>query len=282
MPTPDGLAFEVGERHLLSERRRTRDRLTVLHNSGVRVIVDDLGAAAAATDVEPDALRDWAVELFGTLRAFPLDLVKLDPRFVRRLESDERLRAVIDAAHASDIAVVALAVEDEAMATRAAERVGFDLGQGFHFARPRAPGRDRRVARGGMNRLRPRWVAWPHGRPGRVRRARDAVHVGAVLGRAAHDPQPVRRRGSRAGDVPPRLPRVRRVQGGHEPQGLALQDPHQHLHQLVPGEEAPARAGRPRRHRGLLPVPPPRRARGGGGRAARPRPRCSTASPTRW
>ncbi len=34
------------------------------------------------------------------------------------------------------------------------------------------------------------------------------------------------------------------LQGGHEPQGLALQDPHQHLHQLVPGEEAPAGAGR--------------------------------------
>jgi EAL domain-containing protein (putative c-di-GMP-specific phosphodiesterase class I) len=110
----------------------------VLHNSGVRVIVDDLGAAATATDIEPDALRDWAVELLGTLRAFPLDLVKLDPRFVRRLESDERLRTVIDAAHASDIAVVALAVEDEEMATRA-QRVGFDLGQGFHFARPARP-----------------------------------------------------------------------------------------------------------------------------------------------
>ena len=138
VPTPDGLAFEVGERHLLSERRRTRDRLTVLHNSGVTVVVDDLGAGAAATDVEPDPLCDWAVELFGTLRAFPLDMVKLDPRFVRRLESDERLRAVIDAAHASDIAVVALAVEDEEMAIRA-QRVGFDLGQGFHFARPARP-----------------------------------------------------------------------------------------------------------------------------------------------
>ena len=138
VPAPDGLAFEVGERHLLSKRRRTRDRLTVLHNCGVTVVVDDLGAASAATDVDPDPLRDWAVELFGTLRAFPLGMVKLDPRFVRRLESDERLRAVIDAAHASGIAVVALAVEDEEMATRA-QRVGFDLGQGFHFARPARP-----------------------------------------------------------------------------------------------------------------------------------------------
>ncbi len=104
------------------------------------VIVDDLGAAAAATDVEPDALRDWAVELFGTLRAFPLDLVKLDPRFVRRLESDDRLRAVIDAAHASDIAVVALAVEDEEMATRARAR-RLRPRAGLPLRPSRAPGR---------------------------------------------------------------------------------------------------------------------------------------------
>ena len=133
-----------------------------------------------------------------------------------------------------------------------------------------------------MNRGGPRWVAWPHGRPGAVRRARDALHVGALLGRAAHDAQPVRRRGPRAGDVPARLPRLRRVQGGHEPQGLALQDPHEHVHQLVPGEEAPSRRGRPRRRRGLLPLPPPRRARGG---EAEPHARdrgARRACPTRW
>ena len=49
---------------------------------------------------------------------------------------------------------------------------------------------------------------------------------------------------------------------------------------IVPGEEAPARRGRPRRHRGLLPVPAPGRPRGGRRPSARPRPRCSTASPT--
>ena len=130
-----------------------------------------------------------------------------------------------------------------------------------------------------MNAPAPGWVAWPHGRPGPVRRTRDAVHVCPLFGRAAHDAQPVRRRGPRAGDVPARLPRVRWVQGRHQPQGLALQDPDQHLHQLVPGEEASPRRGRPRRHRGLLPVPPPRRARGGGGgphprdRGAREHPR---------
>ena len=57
----------------------------------------------------------------------------------------------------------------------------------------------------------------------------------ALLGRAAHDPQPGRRRGPRAGDLPAGLPRLRRLRGGHEPQGLALPDPHQHVHQHATG-----------------------------------------------
>jgi EAL domain-containing protein (putative c-di-GMP-specific phosphodiesterase class I) len=140
VPVPSGLAFEIGEHHLVSGNRRTRDRLTVLRNTGVDVIVDDLGAGAAATDVAPDLLRDWAVELFATRRSFPLDVVKFDPHFVRRLATDEHVHAVIEAAHASETAVVALAVEDEEMAARA-RRVGFDLAQGFHFARPERPNR---------------------------------------------------------------------------------------------------------------------------------------------
>jgi EAL domain-containing protein (putative c-di-GMP-specific phosphodiesterase class I) len=137
---PHALAFEVGEHHLLSPRRRTRDRLMMLRNLGVDVIVDDAGAAVAASDVAPDEVRDWAIEFFAGLRSFPLDAVKLDPHFVRRLETDERLQAVVEAAHTADVVVVALAVEDETMVGRA-RRVGFDLAQGFFFARPERPTR---------------------------------------------------------------------------------------------------------------------------------------------
>jgi EAL domain-containing protein (putative c-di-GMP-specific phosphodiesterase class I) len=137
---PRALAFEVGEHHLLSPRRRTRDRVIVLRNLGVEVVVDDLGAAVAASDEAPDSLRDYAIEFFARLRSCPLDAVKLDPHFVGRLETDERLHAVVEAAHTADVMVVALAVEDDAMAARA-RRVGFDLGQGFFFARPERPAR---------------------------------------------------------------------------------------------------------------------------------------------
>jgi EAL domain-containing protein (putative c-di-GMP-specific phosphodiesterase class I) len=135
---PRALAFEISERHLDARRSPTRDRLAVLGNVGVDVIVDDFGAQSAASDAGPETLRDDAIELLASRRDFPLDVVKLDPHFVRRLERDEHVRAVVDAAHASDLRVVALAVEDEAMATRAAD-VGCDLAQGFWFARPERP-----------------------------------------------------------------------------------------------------------------------------------------------
>ena len=109
--------------------------------------------------------------------------------------------------------------------------------------------------------------------------AGDGVHAVAVLGGAAHDPQPRRRRGPRPGDLPQGLPGVRQLPGGHQPQGVALPDPHQHLHQLLPVEEAPARADRARRRRGPLPVPPSGRPGGAPPPAAAPRTRSSTCSP---
>ena len=59
---------------------------------------------------------------------------------------------------------------------------------------PLPPGRSRRFS-----------IRSVRGRPGGLRRAGDAVHVGALRGRAADDAQPLRRRGPRAGDVPPRV-----------------------------------------------------------------------------
>jgi EAL domain-containing protein (putative c-di-GMP-specific phosphodiesterase class I) len=138
VPGPRALAFEVGERHLLSQRLRARDRLTALRNLDVDIVVDDFGATAAATDVEPDELRDSALELLESLAKFPLDVVKLDPRFVTRLDRDARIAEVVDAAHAAGFRVVALAVEDEDDVRRALA-AGFDLAQGFHYFRPERP-----------------------------------------------------------------------------------------------------------------------------------------------
>jgi EAL domain-containing protein (putative c-di-GMP-specific phosphodiesterase class I) len=136
VPGPNALAFEISERNLLSHRLRARDRLTPLRNLGVEIVIDDFGATAAATGVGSVELRDSALELVESLGRFPLDVIKLDPRFVARL--DGAAADVVAAAHAVDLRVVALAVEDEAGARRAQD-ARFDLAQGFFFHRPERP-----------------------------------------------------------------------------------------------------------------------------------------------
>lgn len=136
---PGALIFEVGEHHFRRPRTRERDRLGVLQNLDVAVVVDDFGASVA-TELGPDELRDWSVEQLEFYGRFPVDGVKLDPECVVRLATTARLRTVVDAAHDAGLLVTALAVEDEQMVTRA-HGAGCDLAQGFYFARPERPSR---------------------------------------------------------------------------------------------------------------------------------------------
>ena len=59
------------------------------------------------------------------------------------------------------------------------------------------------------------------------------------------------RRGPGAGDVRQGVRLVPSVPAGHEPEGMAVPDPDQHLHQHLPQAAARAAAGRHRGDRGL-------------------------------
>src|SRR5207248_6406229 len=81
------------------------------------------------------------------------------------------------------------------------------------------------------------------GRPGG---SRGAIRAGGpphaprdVFGRLPAHPKCPRRRGSGPGDLPSRLPRLPPVPAGHEPEGLAVPHPHQHVHQFLQEEAAP-------------------------------------------
>ncbi len=141
VPGAQPLAFELAEHTLLSRRSRHRDRLIGLGNLGAEIVIDDFGADAAASGSEPEALRDSAVAVLESLGPFPLDVIKLDRGFVARCSAGGRpelVAEVVSAAHTAGLRVVALAVETEADAERAAT-AGFDLAQGFHFHRPLPP-----------------------------------------------------------------------------------------------------------------------------------------------
>ena len=282
VPGPHALAIEVSEQRIfLSHRARARDRLTAAAQPRCRDRRRRLRRVGGRDRRRGRRAARLVARAARVAPGLPARRGEARPALrPTRLDDDDRRRRRRGTRRGPPRGRARRRGRADA-STRARRRASISRRDSSSTARTaRVRGRSARVV--DERAVAAGWVAWPHGRSGPVRRARDALHVRAVLGGAAHDAQPVRRRGPRAGDVPARLPRVRWVQGRHQPQGLALQDPHQHLHQLVPGQEAPPRRGRPRRHRGLLPVPPPRRARGGGGRAAPPRPRCSTASPTRW
>src|SRR5262245_50021992 len=61
-------------------------------------------------------------------------------------------------------------------------------------------------------------------------------------------------RGARTGELPARVPRLRRFQGGDEPARVGVPDPDEHIHQLLPQEAARAGHGAGGRHAGLVPV----------------------------
>ena len=118
----------------------------------------------------------------------------------------------------------------------------------------------------------------PQERAARFERDAMPLHRPALRRRPADDAQPRRRRGPRAGDVPQGVLGVRHLPRRHEPQGLAVPDPDQHLHQRLPQAAAPAAAVAHRRDHRLADRPGRASTRRRGCR--RPRSRRWTGSPT--
>src|SRR5437879_11509706 len=82
------------------------------------------------------------------------------------------------------------------------------------------------------------------GTPRALRARRLAVVAIALRGGAPDDPEPCRRGRPGAGDLPAGVPRLRRVPGRNQPQGVALPHPDEQLHQHLPEEAARAADGR--------------------------------------
>jgi EAL domain-containing protein (putative c-di-GMP-specific phosphodiesterase class I) len=93
---------------------------------GVRIAIDDFGTGYSA---------------LGYLRRLPVDALKLDRRFVS--EMDDTDVAVLDAmlamARALDLDTIAEGIETGQQCEHL-RRLGCDLGQGYHLARPMPAG----------------------------------------------------------------------------------------------------------------------------------------------
>lgn len=121
---PDRLTVEITEQTLIADFEACADALRTLAARGVAVALDDFGTGFSN---------------FRTLKALPLDTLKLDRSLVRDVARDGRDRAILAAivamARALSLSVVAEGVENEAQLAVLAEE-GVDLFQGFLRAGP--------------------------------------------------------------------------------------------------------------------------------------------------
>ncbi len=113
------LGFEIPEEARSTDLARAADWVAEIHGLGCRFALDDFGTQSTT---------------FSLLREFPVDLVKIDRRYVRRLAEDpidqQMVRAIVDVCHSLEMSVAIEGVEDEAT-RRAAATLGVDFGQGF-------------------------------------------------------------------------------------------------------------------------------------------------------
>lgn len=116
---PHRLTLEVTEHALVSDFARSAEALAELAADGVRIALDDFGTGYAN---------------FRTLKALPLDTIKLDASLLREADSDMRDRAILTAivamARALSLKVVCEGVERESQLAVLQEE-GCDTFQGF-------------------------------------------------------------------------------------------------------------------------------------------------------
>jgi diguanylate cyclase (GGDEF)-like protein len=121
------IVIEITEDTVLDRvAHATLGRLAALRDRGARIALDDFGTGTSG---------------LAQLLSIPLDVVKLDAAFIRKLGTDARAEKIVAGAirlaHSMDLAVTAEGIEEERQAALLLG-MGCDFGQGWHFARPMA------------------------------------------------------------------------------------------------------------------------------------------------
>ena len=117
----EALTLEITESVLAREEMTSI--LEEVSALGVRLALDDFGTGYSSLSL---------------LQNLPVDTLKIDRSFIRRVDAAERrafVRAILDLAQALDLPVVAEGIEEPEQVLEL-ERLGCRLGQGFYFARP--------------------------------------------------------------------------------------------------------------------------------------------------
>jgi diguanylate cyclase (GGDEF)-like protein len=118
-----GIDIEVTEGALMGDSSSCVQALRVMRNAGIRIAIDDFGTGYSS---------------LARLSDLPIDTLKIDRVFTRRLPDDRRggtlVATLIDLAHAFDMTTVAEGVETQGQLDYLA-RAGCDESQGFLHSR---------------------------------------------------------------------------------------------------------------------------------------------------
>ena len=119
-----GIDIEVTEGALLGDSAACVQALRLMRNAGLRIAIDDFGTGYSS---------------LARLSELPIDTLKIDRVFTRRLPDDRRIgtlvETIIDLAHAFDMTTVAEGVETQKQLNFLA-RAGCDESQGYLHSRP--------------------------------------------------------------------------------------------------------------------------------------------------
>jgi diguanylate cyclase (GGDEF)-like protein len=123
---PEQIELEITESAMLVDPERAKHIVRELHGLGVLIAIDDYGTGFSS---------------LGYLRDLRVHSLKLDKSFVVDLETREQNRVIVEStvqmAHALGLHVVAEGVETK-WVEEYLRSIGYDLGQGYLFARPMA------------------------------------------------------------------------------------------------------------------------------------------------
>jgi EAL domain-containing protein (putative c-di-GMP-specific phosphodiesterase class I) len=118
------LSFELTESFLPVQSDRDRRRLQELHDLGVELAVDDFGTGYSA---------------LSRLRAYPIDILKIDHSFTDGIELDadkrELVRGILDLSQRLHMTTVAEGIEQPRQADELLQ-MSSPLGQGYALSRP--------------------------------------------------------------------------------------------------------------------------------------------------
>lgn len=121
---PDKIKLEITERLLIQHRNETAQILQTFRNEGIQIALDDFGTGYSS---------------LSYLHDFPVDIIKIDQRFIRNMVHDKRkldlVESIIHLSQSLNLRIVAEGVETRQQA-RLLRELQCDYIQGYYYSPP--------------------------------------------------------------------------------------------------------------------------------------------------